>query len=280
MPASAGSAADPAGCGLKPGGRHAVTRVVDGDTLVLDDRSEVRLIGALAPYPPAGVDAAAWPPAMAAKAALERLVLGRSVALKTAGRRLDRHGRRLAHVFVEGGADGASWVQQAMLAEGHARAYGFADGRACLATLLAAEAPARAAARGLWANAAYAVRRAADKADLLRLAGSYEIVEGTIASVTERGRRLYLNFGRRWSEDFTATVAGKDRSRFVRSKLDPAKLAGRKVRVRGWIEDWRGPHMAISFPEQIEVLDGATGTSAPVRPDPPIPVGCGVTGCP
>ena len=36
-------------CGLRDGEMRSVVRVVDGDTVVIDGGSEVRLIGALAP---------------------------------------------------------------------------------------------------------------------------------------------------------------------------------------------------------------------------------------
>src|SRR5918999_3745487 len=73
-------------CALQPGPARAVARVLDGETLALDDGTEVRLIGALSPRPlEAAADASYWPPEREAIAALERLVLGRSVELAFAG---------------------------------------------------------------------------------------------------------------------------------------------------------------------------------------------------
>ena len=39
-----------------------------------------------------------------------------------------------------------------------------------------------------------------------------------------------------------------------RATLDPVKLGGALVRVRGWIDDRDGPRVAVTHPEQIEVL--------------------------
>src|SRR5688500_18451436 len=47
--AATASAAEGTACELEAGPRRTVARVVDGETLALDDGSEVRLVGALAP---------------------------------------------------------------------------------------------------------------------------------------------------------------------------------------------------------------------------------------
>ena len=50
-------------CTLEPGPVRTVARVLDGETLILDDGKAVRLIGALAPRAhDAGAAAGAWPP--------------------------------------------------------------------------------------------------------------------------------------------------------------------------------------------------------------------------
>jgi hypothetical protein len=41
---------------------------------------------------------------------------------------------------------------------------------------------------------------------------------------------------------------------FAETGLDPARLGGALVRVRGWIEDRDGPRVAVTHPDQIEVL--------------------------
>ncbi|HKY95989.1 MAG TPA: thermonuclease family protein, partial [Kiloniellales bacterium] len=73
-----------------------VTEVIDGDTLVLDDGTEVRLVGTQAPKLPLGRPGySTWPLAPEAKANLEQLVLRRRVGLGFGGNAWDRHGRRL-----------------------------------------------------------------------------------------------------------------------------------------------------------------------------------------
>ena len=55
--------------------------------------------------------------------------------------------------------------------------------------------------------------------------------------------------------DFTVTVTPKDMRNFRAAKFDVKALAGKRVRVRGWIESYNGPEMEIATPAAIEVLD-------------------------
>ncbi len=248
-------------CRLETGTTHSVAKVIDGETLALEDGREVRLIGALAPKAiEVGAEAGSWPPEAAAREALAALVMAKTVTLKFATEQTDRYGRLLAHVFVHEG-EARRWVQAAMIAAGHARLYALKDQRACLADLAAEEVAARTQSLGLWAHAAYAVRDARRVRDLNRLAGSFQIVEGTIVSAAEGREAAYLNFGRNRGSDFTVEIKPADRVQLGALGGDVAALAGRRVRVRGWIELRGGPMIDATSSGHIEVIDSA-GTSA------------------
>ncbi|HXQ82989.1 MAG TPA: hypothetical protein VN769_02870 [Xanthobacteraceae bacterium] len=74
-----------------------------------------------------------------------------------------------------------------------------------------------------------------------------------------------MNFGRRWSEGFTVTILKRNARNFTAAGLDLKGLAGRRVRVRGWIEERGGtagspggstggsPWIEAVHPEQIEI---------------------------
>ncbi len=221
-----------------------------------------------------------WQPAVAAREALARFVDGRSVTVATAGRQRDRYGRVLGHVFVDGPANtgsnvgantransGGAWLQGEMLATGHARAYGITDNYDCMDALVAAEAPARAARLGLWANPAYAIRSAALTRNLMHLRGTYQIVAGVVrASKRVKSGWIYLNFGKNWRSDFSASISPdvtRAHPAWAAALLD---LKGRRVRVRGWIERRNGPAINIEHPSQIEFVDAVVSTSAPAPP--------------
>ena len=74
-------------------------------------------------------------------------------------------------------------------------------------------------------------------------------------SVRERGATIYVNFGRRWTEDFTVTISKRNERSFTAAGFELKKLAGRRVRVRGWIEERGGPWIEAARPEQIEFAD-------------------------
>ncbi|OYW10256.1 MAG: hypothetical protein B7Z53_01385 [Rhodospirillales bacterium 12-71-4] len=120
----------------------AEVRVVDGDTLRLGDRT-LRLSGIDAPERGQSCSDAAgrWFDCGAAAAeALSRLVNGRSVLCRVHGR--DRYGRGLGRCTA-GGAE----LNHGLVTAGWALAYDEDD-----SGMLAVEAAARTAGRGLWAG--------------------------------------------------------------------------------------------------------------------------------
>jgi len=234
--------------------RAQVVEVVDGDTVLLDDGRHVRLVGIQSPKLPLGRPGfEAWPLAEEAKAALSALTLGRDVGLGYGGRRNDRHGRALAHLYLldEAGGPGL-WVQGALLEAGMARVYSFADNRALIGEMLASERRARTLSRGIWADPFYAVRTpdGVDGHD-----GGFQIVEGIVLKAALVKGRVYLNFGADWKSDFTVTLAPAVRRVFEAEGIDPLVYDGKRVRVRGWIESYNGPMIEASHPEQIEVIE-------------------------
>jgi micrococcal nuclease len=266
-------------CAPEAGSSHHVARVIDGDTVVLDDGREVRLIGALAPKPDLSLGSAdgsglekEWPPANASRRALEALVRDRQVTLRFAGRRVDRYGRVLAQLSITEPASatqqaGETWVQQHMIRVGQGRAYALPGDSSCLAALIQAEAEARLARRGLWSEDRFPVYDAADTGRLLRLAGRFAIVQGTVRKAARTKETTYINFGDTWRHDFTASLPT---TVVDRGGAEVAKriegLAGRQIRVRGWIERRNGPMIVLSTVDEIEILDG-TETGGPNQGD-------------
>jgi micrococcal nuclease len=242
-------------CRLEVGPTRAVARVIDGETVRLDDGSEVRLIGALAPRAAdVGASSHAWPPEQAAIQALTDLVQGRSVVLWFGGRRTDRYGRALAHIVVDRHG-GQEWVQGAMLEQGMARAYVMPDNAACVDALIARERPARDAHRGLWANAAYRVRAADRPEDLGPLRHTYQLVSGIILRASRARDQIYLNFAAHGRAGFSVRL--RPSAKALPAGVEPKDLRGRLALVRGWVEQRGGPFIDIDTPGQLELMDAA-----------------------
>ena len=238
----------PAGALVKSG-QGRVVEVVDGDTLFLDDGVQVRLVGIQAPKLPLGRrNFKAWPLADEAKRVLQELTLGRQVSLSYGGRRLDRYGRALAHLHRDDGL----WVQEKLLRLGLARVYSFRDNRAMVPEMLAAERAARDSQIGIWGHGWYRIRQEKDLYDGLE---GFQLIEGRVLNSAVVRGRVYLNFGEDWRRDFTITVAPRDRKLFDEAGFDYRGLAGRRVRVRGWLKHYNGPSIEVSHPEQIEILE-------------------------
>jgi endonuclease YncB( thermonuclease family) len=245
---------------LESGPQRTVARIIDGETVALDDGHELRLIGALAPRAlDAGADSGAWPLEAAAREALGIFVLGKSITLGFVGERVDRYGRLQAHAYVIDGLQ-KRWVQGHMLEQGLARAYEQAGNRACGPELLAAEGNAREARSGMWAEAAYAVRAADDPAELLRYHARFQVVEGRVARVGQVRGSIYLNFGSFRRRAFFASLRDADRGVLGEHARNPKGLEGSVLRVRGWIERRRGrPAINLSAAGMIEVLSKPMG---------------------
>ena len=102
--------------------------------------------------------------------------------------------------------------------------------------LFSRERAARKAKLGLWAVSYYDLLDADNPADVLAERGRFALLEGKVVSGRESGATIYVNFGRRWTEDFTATILKRNERSFATAGLEPKRLAGRRVRVRGWVE--------------------------------------------
>ncbi|HUE11175.1 MAG TPA: thermonuclease family protein [Steroidobacteraceae bacterium] len=244
-------------CGGDAMARGTVSRIIDGRTVALDDGREVRL--AAIEVPPLDLPQHDGAPGGAdAKTTLDALLGGDTVVLRRAEIATDRYGRIVAYAYAV--RDGEElFAQGEMIASGFARVGDHVGSRACAADLLGRESAARRAKLGLWANPYYDVLNAETPVDVLAQRGRFALVEGKVVSVRESGATIYVNFGRRWSEDFTVTVSKRNERNFAAAGLDLKGLAGRRIRVRGWIEQ-RGasggsPWIEAAHPEQIEAAE-------------------------
>jgi endonuclease YncB( thermonuclease family) len=233
---------EPKTCAPETTGVVTVRAVLDGRTLLLTDGREVRL---------AGIEVSPE-----SKPALEAHIAGREITLK--GKTTDRYGRFVAYAYAGSGPS----LQAQLLRQGRARVAARIGEKigdtGCAAELFAAETAARAARLGLWGEPHYLPRKAGNPAEILGERGRFTLVEGRVLSVRESGSVIYVNFGRRWSEDFTVTVLKRSERAFSAAGIELKKLAGRNVRIRGYIEERGGPWIEATRPEQIEIQESVS----------------------
>ena len=234
----AGCGSDAALDGLASGGAGRVTTVPTGETLGLEDDRLVKLAGIEAPKGDA-------PYADEARDALAHAALGHGVTLLFAGPHQDAYDRTLAHVRRAGDR---LWLEGALLDAGAARVRTTATGRAMAKPMLAKEAAARRAKRGLWALPDYGVRL---PAELDPREGGFQIVEGRVRRAGESGALAYLDFSEDWRGEASVEIPARALKDFRAMGLDPLRLEGRLIRVRG---EAQGLRITIDHPEAVELL--------------------------
>jgi hypothetical protein len=146
-------------------------------------------------------------------------------------------------------------VQGLLLAQGEALVSTTVTDKDCAAVLTAAEAEARQAKRGTWADPAV-IKNAESPGDILAGIGRFTVVEGKVLSVRQAGTTTYLNFGRNWTRDFAVTISRRMLAAFESAGIVLKSLENRRIRVRGFIEARGGPRIDLLRVGQIELLGG------------------------
>jgi endonuclease YncB( thermonuclease family) len=221
----------------------------DGATLRLKDGREVRLAGVIAVNALDGhSDAAAR-----ASDGLNALVTGKSLTLY-GPKSSDRYGHVVAQVTFRD--DPAHWLQADLVSAGAVRVAPEMSGASCAKSLLSLEAEARAGHKGLWREARFAVEQAENIEALTTAMGRFTIVEGLVRRVGETSSRTYLDFGRRYNQDFSIMIPRSARAGFAAAGIDLKSLRGKQVRVRGVLFSSGGPAIEIRNPASLEIVAG------------------------
>lgn len=239
-------AASAAPCQFESQGEGRVAAIVDARSVRLDDGREIRL---------AGIE-----PTTTTKQALTSLLAGRDVTLRGSDDTPDRYGRQGALVFI---GESDSSVQAMLLAQGDAMVSAEITDKDCAAALMAAEAAARRQKKGSWADP-LAIKNAESPDDILAGIGRFVVVEGKVLSVRQAGAMTYLNFGRRWTRGFAATISKRALPAFENAGIILKSLESKRIRVRGWVEGNTGPRIDVRLVGQIELLGANEPTG--VRP--------------
>jgi micrococcal nuclease len=251
------------GTGTAPLGKETiVTKVIDGDTVIVSGGDHVRLLGMDA-------DEKGYPCYDAARLRLEELVLGKSVRLEMDQQDLDQYKRQLRYVFL-----GDENVDEKLVAEGLAIARFYPENQKYKAEITAAEAVAIKNKTGCkWSGQAQTVSsqsvpavdtknltwktingNVVDTCDTKGHIGEEIIAQGTVAdSYSSATDTVFFDFGARYPNNcFVAVIFKSNLSKFSGSPETTYKL--KTVRVRGTVQEYQGkPEIVISDPAQIEI---------------------------
>jgi len=199
----------------------AVSRVLDGDTVILTDGRHLRFIGLNTPEL-ARDERPTEPLAAAATQRLQHLLRpSPHLQLQFGVERHDRYGRLLAHPFLPDGRN----LSALLLREGLGFRIAVPPNLQFQNCYDAAEQQARQHARGVWHVAAF---RTIPADQLARSDTGFRRVHGRISRVGESRTAWWLNMGR----GFALRLPKKDRDSF---DIAPRQLAGKTLTVRGWV---------------------------------------------
>ena len=224
--------------------RVTVDRVVDGDTVRLQNHRLVRFIGVNTPE----IDhekGNSEPLAEAARVYLQTLIdRQQGFILLKYGRELeDRHGRLLAHVFTPQGEN----IQALLIAKGLGVWIAVPPNLAYLDCYRQQEQKARQQHLGVWTAQ---FRSPYDTASLGRQNRGFVWMRGKVTRIGKGKKYLWLNFG----EKVAAQVHKDDLHYFE----DPTfvSLKNKTVTIKGWLYPYKKQLvMRLHHPASMEVLD-------------------------
>ena len=228
-------------CAFEPQGEGRVASIIDARSFRLQDGREIRLAG----VEPVLQEAAKGE-------ALARILRDRDVSLRGDDDAPDRYGRQSAFVFL---SSSESSVQEELLGQGEVLVSAAVMEKECTSALMAAEASARGAKRGIWADPTV-IKNTESPGDILAGIGRFTLVEGKVLSVRQAGTTTYLNFGRNWTRDFAVTIPRRALAAFEAAGILPKSLENRRIRVRGFVEAHGGPRIDVLRVGQIELIGG------------------------
>lgn len=131
---------------------YTIKKVIDGDTVTIDDGSEkgirVRLIGINAPEPRNYKHRREEPYGKEASKFLKEMLQDKKVYLEYDIEQQDQYGRDLAYLFLEDG----TFVNDSMLKAGYAEVMTFPPNVKYVDRFVKSQQEAKAAKRGIWSD--------------------------------------------------------------------------------------------------------------------------------
>jgi endonuclease YncB( thermonuclease family) len=200
--------------------RVRIEHVIDGDTLVLADDERIRLIGRDSPESGYYGNPSQAGAIDAMNFVRELLKKEQTLSIRYGTEKQDRHGRTLAHVFLQDGRN----LQALILARGYATPLNIPPNINFSDCYEEKANQARQNRLGLWALAQY---RAIPADSLTEDQTGYRIIYGKISHNTYRRGYTWLNFGQH-----LAIKINNDELRYFPG-LNITNLVGKKVQVRG-----------------------------------------------
>jgi endonuclease YncB( thermonuclease family) len=197
--------------------------VIDGDTIVLTDNRHIRLIGINTPELSHQDNKSSEAGAELARDALMQLLDQQTkIQLLYGKERLDRHGRTLAHIYLNNGLN----IQEELLKKGLAIPLRISPNLSLVNCYAATSLKAKNAILGLWALSRYKTH------SVHSLSGSekgFYFISGKVMHVSESRSSIWINL-----ENNVALRVHRDDLNYF-NKNDLMSLKGKTIEASGWL---------------------------------------------
>ena len=200
-----------------------------------------------------------------ARATFAAMVVGHAVTVRPMMATTDRWGRLPAQVFLSATPERGGLATTAVAA-GLGRYLAEPAAHGCRDALVAAETKARDGKLGLWADPYYAVLAVDDRAGFTERAGTIILAEGRLAAILPGPYRTKLRFASRdqaplGGRTLNAVILPRPMKTFEAQRVDFRALIGRKLRLRGLLDQRFGPQIELNGPDDVDVLDTPVGAA-------------------
>lgn len=231
----------------------AVIEIIDPVTVKLSNQTIARLSGIdipdLTPYE-------SGPIAEEALNELKNLLENHKVKIyqtkKKDQSKTNRFGHLITHLVT---TNEGIWTQGYLLEKGLARVRPTKENTEMSEQMLKLEDIARREKRGLWSDKTYQIRPA-DQTE--GTTNDWAIIEGVVKSSATINNKTYLNFGSDWKTDFTIGIPANIRKQLIKNNIQPLALTHKKVRVRGWVENYNGHYIELMNSIWLQLLPDDT----------------------
>ena len=158
----------------------------------------------------------------------------------------DRYGRVTGTATIQGEEKS---VEEKLLREGSAFVYPVLDDER-LDAYCESEREVRLGKRGFWADS-----KDVPAAEAKKLYRKYGFVAGTVSKTERVKNKVFLSFGAQDLPDFMVVIAARHLRALKKRGMDPLLLAGKTLRIRGWVGGDTVPAIILTDPHQIEGVE-------------------------
>jgi len=231
-----------------------VSKVIDGDTIILENGKHLRLIGIDTPevkkYVSGKFEYSPQPFSLEAKEFVNNLIGGKRIRVEFDIDRKDKYNRLLGYCFFNNGGK-SIFVNEQLLKEGLAVLYTYPPNIKYVDKFISAQKYARLSKKGIWGSY---LLIPPDRAE--NFIGQIRAVRGRVLSSYKSEKILLLNFGADYKTDFTVVIFKDSWPYFLNRGIDPETFyKGKIVEVTGRVREYNGPEIIVNYPAEIRVIE-------------------------